>query len=77
MDMPKCKNKSCPKSDTHLLKESPTEWVFGCYTCTGIEVRTKPAGWKAGQQNGDYHKYGRPEYARNKAFFFQGRRHTG
>jgi hypothetical protein len=77
--LPRCKNKNCPlqgtdRNETILLKEAETFWTFGCKACGGLEVRTKPMGWRAGQQENDYQRYGRPEYARTKAFFFLGSR---
>lgn len=73
MDIPRCKNKSCPRSDTLVVNETDTEWVFGCKTCRGVEVRTKPAGWRAGLQVRRFRTQGTPEWARKKAFFDMGR----
>jgi hypothetical protein len=72
-DIPRCKNKSCERSETLLIKESQTEWVFACKNCGGLEVRTKPAGWRAGEQHRRYQRYGRPEYDRKVAYFILGR----
>ena len=68
-EIPKCRNSSCPRSQTFVLKESETEFVFGCMTCKGIEVRSKPAGWRAGLQNRRFREQGRPEWARERAYF--------
>ena len=71
--IPRCKNKTCPRSETLLIKDTQTEWVFACRTCGGLEVRTKPAGWRAGEQQRRYKQYGTPEYDRKVAYFILGR----
>lgn len=73
MEIPRCKNRACSDSNTVLLQETDMAWTFACINCKGIEVRSKPLAWRAGQQVKQYRQYGRPEYARNKVFFFQGR----
>ena len=70
---PRCKNKDCPRSDTFLLAETDTNWTFGCWTCRGLHVYTKPMGWRAGQQEHRFKTDGRPEWARKRAFFGMGR----
>lgn len=73
--LPVCKNSSCPKfksrDEVIVIQERPEDVTFGCKACAGIEVRTLDP--RRGQQEADYNKYGRPEYARNKRFFFQGK----
>lgn len=71
-DIPKCRNRACSNSLTVLDSETETNWVFYCKSCGGIEVRSKPAAWKAGAQERGYQQYGRPEYARKKATFDMG-----
>ena len=75
MDIPRCRNKECQRSDTFILLEQDTHIVIGCKTCKGVHVITSPHGWKAGEQYSDYQRSGRPEYARSRAYFFQGRHH--
>lgn len=46
-DLPRCAANAkgeCPRSDTVLLKEADDYWVFGCLTCKGVRVMTKPSG---------------------------------
>lgn len=46
-DLPRCVANvkgECPRSNTVLLKEADDYWVFGCRTCKGIRVMTKPSG---------------------------------
>lgn len=73
--LPCCKNKTCPlygkNDEVILLNETPQEAVFGCKVCKGVEVRT--LDWRRGQQELQYRRYGRPEYARTKAFFSMGK----
>lgn len=73
--LPVCLNKTCPKYKTNdevmVLKETPMEAVFGCRACGGVHVRT--LDWRRGQQGLQYMQRGRPEYARERAFFFQGK----
>lgn len=75
LPLPVCKNSSCPsyKSNAQVivLQERPEDVTFGCKACLGIEVRTLDP--RRGQQERQYQKYGRPEYARTKAFFFLGK----
>lgn len=72
---PACKNRTCPDYKSNraviVIKENPQDVVFGCKTCLGVEVRT--LDWRRGQQERAYQEYGRPEYARVKRMFFQGR----
>ena len=78
MDAPRCKNRTCPtqgtdRRETFVLQESDTSWTFCCRACKGIEVRTKPQGWKAAQQY--RHEQGiNAEYARKRTYFDLGRR---
>jgi hypothetical protein len=46
--MPKCKERSCPRSNVIVLRESKdgTDISFVCKTCYSIQVRTLPKGWK-------------------------------
>lgn len=75
--LPCCKNETCPtyksSSGVIVIQERPEDVVFGCKNCGGIEVRVLDK--RRGQQELQYQRYGRPEYARNKAYFFQGRHH--
>jgi len=71
--LPTCKNQTCPKGEVFLVCETPTHWTFGCKTCRGVQVLTKPEGWKAGSQFRKYQRFGRPEYAREKAIFILGK----
>ena len=77
MELPRCKNSSCPRYHSNqemiLLKEDDTSFLFGCRACKGIHYITKSSGWKRAQQENLYRTRGRPEYARDKAYFFQGR----
>lgn len=79
-ELPRCKNKTCPRFGSNvgilLIKESPTEFVFGCSTCKGIEVRTKEDGWKRAEQENGYRAKGRPEYARTSRIFGFGKSRT-
>jgi hypothetical protein len=69
--LPGCKNRTCPSYGKNeqviLLKETPQEAVFGCKVCYGVEVRT--LDWRRGQMGLQHQRYGRPEWARTKAFF--------
>lgn len=78
--LPVCKNETCPSYRSNkaviVLQERPEDVTFGCKNCGGIEVRVLDK--RRGQQEAGYQRYGRPEYARNRRFFFQGRnQHSG
>lgn len=72
---PPCLNSSCPSYKSNqaviVLRETSQDVTFGCKTCGGVHVRT--LDWRRGAQERIYQQYGRPEYARNKSFFFQGK----
>jgi hypothetical protein len=72
--LPGCKNKTCPSylsnREVIVIKETPQEVVFGCKTCTGVEVRT--LDWRRGQQ-ANYERLTNPEYARQQKRFFLGK----
>jgi len=74
--LPVCKNETCPRFRTSdeviVLQERPADVTFGCRACGGVEVRVLDN--RRGQQELEYQRYGRPEYARTRAFFFQGKR---
>lgn len=74
---PNCKNRTCPlfgsNREVIVLQERVEDVSFGCKGCGGVEVRTLDP--RRGQQELQYQQYGRPEYARNKAYFFQGSKH--
>lgn len=76
-ELPKCRNRHCPNYNSNqsvrLVKENGTEWSFYCFTCEGLEVRSKPDGKKRAQMEQGYRAKGRPEYARTKAHFDLGR----
>jgi len=77
---PVCRNETCPKFRTRdeviVLRETPTDVSFGCKACGGLHVVTLDP--RRGEQERDYQTKGRPEYARNRRFFFQGRNsHVG
>jgi hypothetical protein len=73
--LPVCRNETCPSYKSNraivVIQERKEDVTFGCKDCKGIQVRT--LDWRRATQEGDYQKYGRPEYARTRAFFFQGR----
>lgn len=75
--LPVCKNETCPCYKTNkeviVIQERQVDVTFGCKACGGIEVRVIDN--RRGQQELQYQRYGRPEYARNRAYFFQGRHH--
>ena len=77
MDFPVCRNRMCPKyhsnSEVIILKYGDADVTFGCKACGGIHVRT--TNHRRGEQALDYQRHGRPEYARDRAFFFQGKHH--
>lgn len=79
-EIPYCRNKTCINYNNNktviLLADTDDHWLFGCSACKGIEYRTKPIGWKRAAQENSYRVKGRPEYARERAFFFQGRHHS-
>jgi hypothetical protein len=74
--IPPCKNETCPtyrsNSAVIVLQERKEDVTFGCKNCGGVEVRILDP--RRGQQELEYQRYGRPEYARNRAYFFQGSR---
>lgn len=77
---PPCKNETCPSYRSNkaiiVLQERPEDVSFGCKDCGGVEVRVLDP--RRGKQEADYQRYGRPEYARNRRFFFQGsNKHIG
>lgn len=79
-EKPVCKNTTCPSYRSNaqviVLSETPNDVTFGCKTCHGVHVITLNS--KRGQQELAYQRHGRPEYARNRRFFFQGsRQHVG
>jgi len=41
-DIPKCRNKSCPRSQTVILDDTDTVWTLGCLTCRGVQIISKP-----------------------------------
>lgn len=77
-NLPTCKNETCPRYKTSdemlVLQERKEDVTFGCRACGGIQVRT--LDWRRATQENSYIRGGRPEYARNRAFFFQGRNRT-
>lgn len=74
--LPRCKNETCPHYRTSdsviVLQERPTDVTFGCKACGGVEVRVLDK--RRGQMELEHQRYGRPEWARTRAFFFQGKR---
>lgn len=74
--LPPCKNTTCPDNGSNravkIIKEDDANYVFGCKTCLGVQVVT--VNWKRGEQEHDYIQHGRPEYARQRAFFDLGKR---
>lgn len=77
--LPVCKNQSCPKFKTNdevmVLVERKEDVSFGCKACGGVEVKT--LDWRRADQ-GNYEIKTRPEYARIRRRFFQGRNsHVG
>jgi len=73
--LPTCKNATCPnyRSNANIIviQERKEDVTFGCKTCGSVQVLT--LDWRRGQQELQYQRYGRPEYAKTRAFFFQGR----
>lgn len=73
--LPPCLNRTCPKYKTNesmiVLQYGETDVTFMCKCCNGIHVRT--LNWNRATQENMYRRYGRPEHARTKAFFFQGK----
>lgn len=75
-ELPICKNETCPDYKSNraikLINEDAANYVFGCKTCRGVQVVT--VNWKRGEQENDYARKGRPEYARTRAYFDLGKR---
>lgn len=75
MTIPNCLNSTCPcyksNRDMIVIQERPEDVTFGCKACGGVQVRT--LDWRRATQENIYRMRGRPEYARERAFFFMGR----
>jgi hypothetical protein len=73
--LPPCMNRTCPSYMKNemmaVIKYDETTVTFFCKRCQGIHIRT--IDWRRATQENKYRTYGRPEYARTKAYFFQGR----
>lgn len=76
-EIPACKNRDCPRFGSNkeviILKETASYTSFGCKVCLGVNVQV--TDWRQASQVNTYAQRGRPEYARERAFFFQGRNH--
>jgi len=74
--LPVCKNETCPSyrsnSAVIVLQERQADVTFGCKNCGGVEVRVLDN--RRGAMELQHQRYGRPEWARNRAYFFQGKR---
>jgi hypothetical protein len=77
--LPVCRNETCPSFRSNkamvVIQERREDVTFGCRDCKGIQVRT--LDWRRAEQERVYQERGRPEYARTRAFFFQGRHYNG
>lgn len=73
--LPPCRNETCPRyrhnEQMVIVKEGDADITFGCKVCLGIQVVT--VNWRRGEQENDYQRFGRPEYARKRAYFDLGR----
>ena len=74
--LPTCKNAQCARyrsnAEMVVIQERPADVTFGCRCCSSIQVVT--LDWRRGNMELEHQRYGRPEWARNKAYFFQGKR---
>ena len=74
--LPTCKERTCPNYRSNsamiVIQERPEDCTFGCKTCGSVQVVT--LDWRRGKMELEHQRYGRPEWARNKAYFFQGKR---
>ena len=74
--LPTCKNVTCPNyrsnANVIVLQECQADVSFGCKSCGGVQVLT--LDWRRGKMELEHQRFGRPEWARTRAFFFQGKR---
>lgn len=49
MELPRCKNPSCPKPQTKLLLETDSNYQMACLTCNSMWVVSKPAALAQGR----------------------------